>query len=355
MAATKKDIEDFQIIINDGIRLINLLNESYELYADDFDHRYHSISAAINIPKDIYEYDKSQKKFQFHLSSTAQVRLRDIAARQIQQNNLMYELTVEEYIDEIRNSIYIHIKNNREFDSSGCSSLLSKAYKRAKNKMRKIKYFFPIHAESIAKDKDVSIGSIKITHKENIYTKIEDNEKLGIFINNKDQSDYNCFLCIEIPRCSSKISKSRAQNVADFIYGVIKVFATSYQIQTKQMVLKKNPVESNMSHYISCVDDEYDICGSLSFREDLEDFWDALEEDLKSDLGTIIKELAEAAVSPTYKSCLSDRLIDAFCWFGDASRDNNEHSQIVKLVTAMERLVTLSIEKKDRFFAINHG
>jgi len=64
-------------------------------------------------------------------------------------------------------------------------------------------------------------------------------------------------------------------------------------------------------------------------------------------LGEVIKKLAECAISPSNKNCISDRLIDAFCWFGDASRDNNEYSQVVKLVTSMERLVTLSTEKKD--------
>ena len=47
------------------------------------------------------------------------------------------------------------------------------------------------------------------------------------------------------------------------------------------------------------------------------------------------------------KECLGDRLIDAFYWFGDASRDNNSSAQVVKLVTAMERLVTVKNEEKN--------
>ncbi len=44
---------------------------------------------------------------------------------------------------------------------------------------------------------------------------------------------------------------------------------------------------------------------------------------------------------------MGDRLIDAFYWFGDASRDNNSSAQVVKLVKAMERLVTVKNEEKN--------
>lgn len=348
MAATKSDIEDFQFILSEGIRLSKLLNESYDLYTNDFESQYHSMFAIIYTPKDVYDSDKNQTRFQFHLSSEAQRKLREITERQIKQNKWLHELTANEYIIDVKDSIYIHIKNGKEFDSSGCSSLLSKAYKRARNKMREVRYFFPFYAEAVVPEKDINIGNIKITHKENIYPKIKDDANLCRVINHKGQSDYNSFLCIDIPKCSNDISKKRAQNVADFIYGVIKVFAASYQVQTKQMVLKKNPVESNVSHYIACSNDEYYVCSSFSFREDLKEFWALFEEDLKSELGSVIKKLTECAVSPKNTNCISDRLIDSFCWFGDASRDNNEHSQVVKLVTAMERLVTLSIEKEDK-------
>tara|TARA_R110001583_G_C5616345_1_gene405835 strand:+ start:169 stop:1524 length:1356 start_codon:yes stop_codon:yes gene_type:complete len=347
MAATKKDVEDFQIVISEAVRLSKLLNESYDLYANDFDSKYDSMFATINVPKDIYERDQSQKYFQLHLSSMAQKKLQEITSRQIKQNNWVYELTSNEYINHIKDSIYIHIKEKKEFDLSGCSSLLSRAYKRARSKMREVSYFFPIHAEGVTPEKDIQIGNVRITHKENIYPKIKDEEWLESFIKTDEQSYYNSLLCIDIPKCSNEISRRRAQNVADFIYGVIKVFAASSQVNTNQMVLKKNPSESNTSHYIECSNDEYYVCGSISFRVNLKEFWCALEEDLNSELGEVIKKLTECAISPRNKNCLSDRLIDAFCWFGDASRDNNEHSQVVKLVTAMERLVTLSIEKKD--------
>ena len=58
--------------------LRKLFNESYDLYVNDFENKYHSMFATINIPKNVYENDKNQKKFQFYLSSGAQRKLREI-------------------------------------------------------------------------------------------------------------------------------------------------------------------------------------------------------------------------------------------------------------------------------------
>ncbi|NRQ41579.1 hypothetical protein HRH59_03225, partial [Rheinheimera sp. YQF-2] len=347
MAATKQDVEDFNFIVNEAVRLNKLINESYKLYAADFENKHDSLFAIVNAPRDIVNSGGEVSCFQIHLSSKAQVKLKEITCRKIKSNNLLHELTEHEYINDIKDSLYIHIYNDKNFDLSGCNMLLSRAYKQAKSKMSAISYFFPIQAEGVSAKKDFNIGSVRITHKDNVYPNLENKENLENIINNQGQSDYNCLLRIDIPKCSKKISKVRAQNVADFIYGVIKVFAAVYRVDAKQLVLKKNPIESNMSHHIEFSDEQYYLCRAVSFRKDLEEFWDVLERDLDSDLGHVVKKLTEYAISPKNINCLSDRLIDSFCWFGDASRDNNKHSQVVKLVTAMERLVTLSIEKKD--------
>jgi hypothetical protein len=143
----KKNVEDFQFVISESVRLSKLLNESYKLYENDFDNKYDSMFATINVPKDIYDRDKSQKHFQLHLSSKAQKKITRNNISTNKQNNLVYELSTNEYINEIKYFLYIHIKDKKEFDLSGCTSLLSRAYKRAKSKMRENSYFFPSHAE----------------------------------------------------------------------------------------------------------------------------------------------------------------------------------------------------------------
>jgi hypothetical protein len=149
------------------------------------------------------------------------------------------------------------------------------------------------------------------------------------------------------------MSESRAQNVAKFIYGVIKVFTASYRLKANQINLINSPTKSDMSHHIVSNRDKYQISGSYSFSEDLQDFWNSFEEDLETDLGLIIKKLTLQAASPSNKEFLADRLIDAFYWFGDASRDSNSSAQVIKLVTALERLVTVKDKEKNEAITEN--
>ena len=100
--------------------------------------------------------------------------------------------------------------------------------------------------------------------------------------------------------------------------------------------------ENDITHYIASKDDKYWIEGNIKFGGGLEGFWTLFEADLMTDIGKVIKRLIEISISPTNQEILADRLIDSFIWFGDATTDSNERGQIIKLVTAMERLVTLS-------------
>ena len=214
--------------------------------------------------------------------------------------------------------------------------------------MQETTYFFPFNAPGLDIEKEINIGDVKIINKDSIYAKVSDSSNYNLFVKNNNQNSFNCLLSITIPKCSSKISENRAQNTAEFIFGVIKVFTTSYKLKANQINLINHPTKSDITHYIVNNNDEYWIGGSYSFGEDLQDFWDSFEENLETDLGFVIKKLTLQAVSPNNKECLADRLIDAFYWFGDASRDNNSSAQVVKLVTAMERLVTVKDKEENK-------
>ncbi|EMV1475961.1 hypothetical protein AABL30_004896, partial [Escherichia coli] len=77
------------------------------------------------------------------------------------------------------------------------------------------------------------------------------------------------------------------------------------------------------------------------------EFWNKFEDDYKSDLGLVLSRLIELAIEPHENSVIADRLIDAIYLFSSAQQDKDESSRIVKLTTALERLVSLSSEKKD--------
>ena len=341
MSASKNDVEDFEFIFSEARRLADPLNESKELYKDDFD----LMTAVLQPPQDVTDINPRQRRFVF--SSSSQKKLREIATRQVKSNGLGISVTVDEFMMHIRDELYLHIKNSSSFNK-GFSSLLCKAHKRAKRNMVEKTYYFPLNAPSFDCDNEILIGTVKIIHKDKIYSKVSDNSHYKLFVESNNFESFNCLLCITIPPCSDKISENRARNVANFIYGVLKVFTTSYNLQANRLSLINNSTKSDITHYIVSDNGGYSVGGSCKFGEDLSEFWKDLKENLKSDLGTVIKKLTESAISPIPKERLADRLVDAFYWFGDASRDNNSSAQVVKIVTSLERLVTLSIEGKDR-------
>lgn len=358
MSATNEDIKDLNIIFGEIKNLRDIFNRSHELYKKEFDSDIDLMTAVLQSPQNAGETIENQ--VQFFLSSKAQRKLHEIAKRQCLS---LENITVNECIYEIRYALYSHLKDNRSFDDSGCKKLMSKVHKNIDKKVQDITYFFPFNAPSLSPEKEIQIGSAKITHKDSVYAKVKDDSYYDLFIKNNNPDSFNFLLSITIPKRSNKMSESRAQNVAAFIYGVIKVFTTSYEIKANQVNLMNNPTKNNINHYIASNRDEYWIGGSYTFGEDLQDFWDSFEEDLETDLGVVIKKLILRAASPTNKECLADRLIDAFYWFGDASRDNNSSAQVVKLVTAMERLVTVKNEDITKNFcrrvscliAVAHG
>lgn len=341
MSASNKDIEDLNIIFHEIKSLSDILNLSPELYKNSFDSDVDLMTAILQSPQNARE--AIQNQIQFFLSSKAQKKIQEIAVRHCLS---LDSSTVNEYVYEIRNEIYLHLKNNGGFDTSSCMKLISRVRKNIDRKAQGITYFFPFNAPSLSIEKQIQIGSAKIVHKDSIYARVKDDSNYELFVKN-NQSSFNCLLSITIPKCSSEISKNRAQNTAEFIFGVIKVFTTSYKLKANQINLINHPTKSDITHYIANNNDEYWIGGSYSFGEDLQDFWNSFEEDLERDLGLVIKKLILQAVSPSNKECLADRLIDAFYWFGDASRDNNSSAQVVKLVTAMERLVTVKNGEKN--------
>ena len=335
MSASKQDIQDLQFIFEEGIRLRRLLNVSYDSFYEDFENDIESMAALLDPPKNLKDIDYT---LQFYISSKARRRFEAMAKRQL---NTMEGISLDELIKELKNSFYLHIKNASSFDERGCQKLISRAHNRVRRTKKEITYYIAFNAPSLNPDKEISISSVKIVNKNYIYEKVKEDSYYDIFVENEVQS-FNCLLCIPISNSSTESSKRRAINVAKFIYGVIKVFTTSYQFDARRLHLLGQSYENDITHYIASEDDKYGIEGNIKFGGGLEGFWTLFEADLMTDIGKVIKRLIEISISPTNQEILADRLIDSFIWFGDATTDSNERGQIIKLVTAMERLVTLS-------------
>ena len=338
MSTSKKNVEDFDFIFSEAVRLSKLREESYVLYEEDFDNDAHLITAVIDAPKNIKTINPDQRAFP--ISSKSRNRLRNIAIRDLQSKNLYHKITIDEYVYDIRDSIYIHIKSSSDFNKTGYASILSKAERSARSKLKDTTYYLPFNALIPNLKDEISIGDVKIIAKDSILEQVKDSIYYDLYIRHNNPNNYDKLLCLTVLDSSEEMSKKRAFNIAEFIYGVIKVFAYSYNMKASQLNAMHNPIKSQTTLYLAYDDNHYRIGGSQSFGEDLTDFWKFFNDDLKTELGDIIKELISHALCPKNKEVFADRLIDAFYWFGEASRDINESAQTVKLVTAMERIVT---------------
>lgn len=338
MSTSEKNVEDFDFIFSEAMRLSKLREESYDLYEKDFDNDAHLITAVIDVPKNVKNINPNQRAFP--ISSKSRDRLRDIAIRDLQSKKLYHKITIDEYIHDIRDSIYIHIKSSGHFGETGYASILSKADRRARSKLKDTTYYLAFNALILNFKDEISIGDVKIIAKDSILDQVKDNTYYDLYIRHNNPNSYDTLLCLTVLNSSEEMSKKRAFNIADFVYSVIKVFAYSYNVKASQLNAMHNPIKSQTTLYLAYDDNHYRIGGSQSFGEDLTDFWKFFSDDLKTELGDTIKELIAHTLCPKDKEVFADRLIDAFYWFGEASRDINESAQTVKLVTAMERIVT---------------
>lgn len=342
MSTSEKNVEDFDFIFSEAVRLSKLREESYDLYEKDFDNDAHLITAVIDAPKNVKNINPNQRAFP--ISSKSRDRLRNIAIRDLQSKNLYHKITIDEYVYDIRDSIYIHIKSSGDFGETGYASILSKADRSARRKLKDITYYLPFNALIPNFKDEISIGDAKIIAKDSILNQVKENNYYDLYIKHNNPNSYDKLLCLTVLNSSEEMSKKRAFNIADFVYGVIKVFTYLYNVKASQLNTMHNPIKNQTTLYLAYDDDHYRIGGSHSFEEDLTDFWKFFGDYLKTELGYIIKELIAHALCPKDKEVFADRLIDAFYWFGEASRDINESAQTVKIVTAMERIVTGSNE-----------
>ncbi|MDD5391523.1 MAG: HEPN domain-containing protein [Thiothrix sp.] len=346
MSASRQDIEDFNDVFSEMVRLQNLLNESPQAYTSDFARPIDMLGATLNAPKDIFEKDKDSRRFQLHLSLKAQNKIRDIAVRHIDANKLRGFVSLGEFYGDVRDAIYIHIRRGKSFDDKGCSQIVALAIKRSKFKMKKKRYFFPFNIPGMEGRCAFDIGSVSIYEKDAILSKVRKENKEVIL--GGDVNFYNAFVSFEISDCSDKISYERALNISSFIFGLIQVFTYAYKLPSPHITLGCNPRSNTTKHYVWFTEKSgYYLSSSWKLPIEFDVFWNNLVEDLDSECGLVIKKLVDYAISPINSECLADRLIDSITWFGDATRDDNHHAQVVKLVTSMERLVTFSDEKKD--------
>ncbi|EOD1043931.1 hypothetical protein ACJET8_002423 [Citrobacter farmeri] len=356
MGASLDDVTDFDFIIYEAHRINEEMASSNfkDFYQREYDRPLGSIGMIINAPSHLLNRNKRPPQKQIHLSYSSSERLYSIASRYIKSNRLEMLVTVDELAEKIKDSLYIHIFiDNGEDGIKGYTQLLNKAIKMVRKEMAEEEFYFPILAHGLIKDR-ISIGRAEIISLQEMHSMIGDNlteDQLALSTKFcfSHKYPYKHFLKIPITKRSKKSRTRIAKNIAGFVVGILHLFSEHYKISPYFLSLSTSPYPSYEGFYFTKQSNNdfnynHSSIGRILWSDK---FWDKFEADYNSDLGGVLSQLIELAIEPHERSILSDRLIDAIYLFSSAQQDKDESSRIVKLATALERLVSLPSEKKD--------
>jgi hypothetical protein len=149
---------------------------------------------------------------------------------------------------------------------------------------------------------------------------------------------------VTILNCDGGTSLERAQMAVTGAVNLLHVLFGSYQ--TRRMHIGGPRLETDRRARISfdhkhglSISNSSSSTSAVGFDESWGKFLEG--EEMAFLLGAANKTL-ETVVNPAVKRGAGSRLLDAAAWFGDAAREASPAAQIIKAVTALERLVMTS-------------
>lgn len=149
---------------------------------------------------------------------------------------------------------------------------------------------------------------------------------------------------VKILNCDSGTSLSRARMAVTGAVNLVHILFGAYH--TRRMDIGGPRLENDCrAHMFVDAKDGLSVsCSSAStsavgFQDDWGKF---LEGEDMAVLLRAAKKALETVVDPSITRTLGSRLLDAAAWFGDAVREESPAAQIIKAVTALERLVMTS-------------
>ncbi|MBL5827141.1 HEPN domain-containing protein [Serratia fonticola] len=376
MNASKEDVHDFNFIVSEAMRIAQLLNgnDFRKAFAKEYYRELGSMGLTIEPPIELHLSFNDNDYRQINLSYDSHDAFYKIAQRQIRCNKLEMLITANEFVEVLKLAIYKHIFiEDGEFDQKGCTDLLNKTFDTLKKMMKKEDFYFPLLAFGLS-DSRFSFKIAEIIPRAEIFKIVEMSIDPFFLAEaeefcNANEHPYNYFLKVSISKRTKKSRERTAYQVAEFIVGVIHLLSEQYNIDPKFISLSTAPYPKFNTFWFSKDNNEnWDF--KLSMKQVAAfspDFWINFKKDFDSDLGTALCEIARLAVEPKDNRIIADRLIDAIFIFSSALQDKDESSRVVKLVTALERLVSLKNEKDENatskyfrsrvssFVAIFHG
>lgn len=351
MKITKSRINTLNFIMTESIRINNDLVKAIEdksfkeFHKREYGEGVEGFDIFINSPNDYSEKYKSDPRVQIKLSNRSRSAILHMLKGIIKEDCLGMHLTINELYKDFKESFYNHIFIDKgELDYDGCSKILNNTVNNVTRKFSDEDFYFPILVHGLGNEV-IDLGIASIQPKDIIFSQFESKFDANIvdYANeffNAQLYPYKHLLKITIRNCSKERRNHLSKQLANFIVGIIQIFSEHYGIDPDILALSINPYPNYKSFHITNDSEGYNYNfsskGTIAFSSE---FWERFRQDNSFDIGEIIKQIIIRAANPKPVPLLLDRLIDAIFIFRSAMQDNDESSSVVKMTTALERLV----------------
>ncbi|WP_312814218.1 HEPN domain-containing protein [Brevundimonas sp.] len=253
--------------------------------------------------------------------------------------------------------------DERPLISKEVDRAMASATRAVRAEMADIRHLIPCHLMRASDPDEIIIGPVRFMNRKKMRQHLLDllRQRVESEIPHKDTSfvrknlaeairyyrNFNWMAEVEIKACDSKTSAALAQRaVTAALDGLHLILGAR---STDRMQIGGPPINYDRRHSLQIRRDDYlesgfsgGGFGQVGFREG----WSTRLEN--SDYQYFLKLFGialEAEIDPDLERPLSRRVLDAAQWFGEATRDVNASTRVVKYVTALERI--LMTEERD--------
>lgn len=272
------------------------------------------------------------------------------------EERLGMHLTINELYSSFKEIFYNHIIiDNGELDHIGCFKIISDTITNVTQKFSDEDFYFPILANGLGNEV-IDLGIASILPKDGVFSQLESKFGDHIIDHANEFCDsqlypYDHLLKITIRNCSKERRKQLSKQLANFVVGIIQILSEHYCIDPDILALSTNPYPNYENFHITNNSEGYNYSfsskGRIAFSSE---FWEKFKQDNNFDLGEVIKQIIIHAANPKKNPLIVDRLIDAIYIFRSAMQDNDDSSRIIKMTTALERLVNTHKENVSATF-----
>lgn len=253
---------------------------------------------------------------------------------------------------------YLKIEFSKAFISQGVAitestvtKVLNKAKRSASGSCESLVHYIPMKFFRDYKGEEIDFGPIKVIglvefEKKVLSDAMPEGDLYHLTRNNLDKyiEGCNAVLVIPVEACQHSISIERAELVGEVFVALMHLFYGREYTTSIRCAGDREPLKTNYKIYKSELGVQWQM--DTVMPRSIPDWSELLSGDNPVFL-TLYYKVISQVIKPNEEDVVCKRLIDAILWFGEASKECNDLSRVVKYSTALERV--LAPETNDIF------